>query len=107
VPAFELTSLASYLQRDLDAATAGTARDLATAMVKSYTRGVGFDPATFEPAPDLASVILLVASRLYANPEGNRAETVGAYSFTSALAGFSGYTLAELAVLHRYRRRAA
>jgi len=107
VPAFELTSLASYLQRDLDAASAGTARELATAMVRSYTRGVGFDLVTGEPVADLGAVILLVASRLYDNPDQRRAETLGAYSFTSALAGFQGYTLAELAVLHRYRRRAA
>lgn len=107
MPAFTLESLASYLQRDLDKATAETARDLATTMVKSYTRGAGFDPATGDPAADLGAVILLVASRLYDNPDQRRAETLGAYSFTSALAGFQGYTLAELAVLHRYRRRAA
>lgn len=107
MPAFELTSLASYLQRDLDAASAGTARDLATAMVKSYTRGLGFDLVTGDPAADLGAVILLVASRLYDNPEGTRSETLRSHAYISALAGFQGYTLAELAVLHRYRRRAA
>ncbi len=107
MPAFELTTLASYRHSDLDAATAATARDVATMMVRSYTRGAGFDPITDEPAADLGAVILLVASRLYNNPEGRRAETLGSYSFTSALAGFQGYTLAELAVLHRCRRRAA
>jgi len=107
VPAFTLENLASYLQHDLDKATAETARDLATTMVRSYTRGVGFDPVTGEPAADLGAVILLVASRLYDNPEGTRSETLGSHAYISALAGFQGYTLAELAVLHRYRRRAA
>ena len=107
MPAFELTSLASYLQRDLDAASAGTARDLATTMVRSYTRGVGVDPVTGEPAADLGAVILLVASRLYSNPEGMRSENIGSYAYTTASAGFQGFSLVELALLHRYRRRAA
>jgi len=107
VPAFELTALASYLQRDLDASSAGTARDLATAMVKSYTRGVGFDLVTGDPSADLGAVTLLVASRLYSNPEGMRSENIGAYAYTSTSAGFQGFSLVELALLHRYRRRAA
>ncbi len=107
MPAFELTSLASYLQRDLDAATAGTVRDLATTMVRSYTRGVGFDPVTGDPVAGLGAVCLLVASRLYANPEGMRSETVGSYAYTTSTPGFQGFSLVELALLHRYRRRAA
>ncbi len=107
MPAFELTTLASFLRNDLDEATATTARDLATTMVKSYTRGVGFDPVTGEPSSDLGAVILLVASRLYSNPEGMRSENIGSYAYTTASAGFQGFSLVELALLHRYRRRAA
>jgi len=107
VPAFTDAELTAFLQSEVKPATAATARDLATRMVKSYTRGKGFDPGTGEPAADLGAVILLAAARLYMNPDGVRAEAVGNYSYTSALAGFQGYTLAELAVLHRYRRRAA
>ncbi|MGI8680531.1 MAG: hypothetical protein ACR2JO_00035 [Mycobacteriales bacterium] len=107
MPAFTLESLASYLQSDLDKATAETARDLATTMVRSYTRGVGFDPVLGDPVADLGAVILLVASRLYSNPEGMRSENIGSYAYTSTSAGFQGFSLVELALLHRYRRRAA
>lgn len=107
MPAFTDADLTAFLQSDVKPATAATARDLATRMVRSYTRGKGFDPGTGEPLADVAAVILLAASRLYANPEGNRAESVGSVSYTSASAGFQGFTLVELAILHRYRRRAA
>ncbi len=107
MPAFTDADLTAFLQSDVKPTSAEMARGLATRMVKSYTRGKGFDPGTGEPLEDVGAVILLAASRLYANPEGNRAESVGAYSYTSASAGFQGFTLVELAILHRYRRRAA
>lgn len=103
--ALPVDDLAAFLQQDLDTASATQASALATAYVRAYTRGVGF--TTDVPTEDLAAVILAVAARLYSNPEGLRAETVGGYTYTSALAGFQGYTLAELTVLNGYRRRAA
>lgn len=105
VPAFTVSALAAHLGKDLDTATATLALELATRYVRAYTRGRGFTVDV--PADDLSAVILTVAARLYANPDGMRAETIGSVSYTSALAGFQGYTPAELAVLNGYRGRVA
>lgn len=93
-----------------------TAVDMALAMVRGYTRGVGFDPATGRllaaPAnqvrplhPDLAAVVLAVAGRLQANPTGlRRFTTLGPY--TEDVAGWAGFTVAEQQLMNRYRVRA-
>ena len=48
----------------------------------------------------------MVAARILANPEQiSVREQVGPYQMYKA-AGFSGFTLVELAVLNRYRKRA-
>ncbi len=97
-------NLAAFIQADLDTATATLALDFATAVVSDYTRGVGFEAA--EPAGGLGHVILQVAARLYRNPDQLRTQAVGDLSTTWAEPGWSGFTIGELAVLHRYRRRA-
>ena len=99
--------LAAFLHRDVQPEPAQLALELATSAVRSYTRGRGFAVDNTLMAPDLAGVVLTVAARLYGNPEGARAETVGSVSTTYAAAGFQGFTIAELAVLHRWRRRSA
>lgn len=76
----------------------------ATAMVKAYTRDGGFDPDTGEPADDVAAVIVSCAARSYRNPSVDRAMTAG--PFQTSPGTFGGWTLPELAVLHRYRVRA-
>lgn len=73
-----------------------------TATVKAYTRGKGF--ADGVPGDDLALVIVASCARLVRNPTMVESETVG--PFSTAPGAFLGWTLPELAILHRYRRRA-
>lgn len=75
-----------------------------TTMAKSYTRGQGF--VGNEPNAELAAVITTAAARLASNTKQLRhAQTSGPFvqDFRSA---FDGWTLAELFVLNRYRKRA-
>lgn len=76
--------------------------DSATLMVKSYVRGNGFDIGG--PADDLAAVIVSSAARSYRNPTLDKQQTVGAFAHSPGI--FNGWTLPEIAVLHRYRARA-
>ncbi|MGV9827012.1 hypothetical protein [Gordonia sp. NPDC003429] len=73
---------------------------IVAAMVRSFTRGNGFVDA--EPNDELAAVITVAAARLTANPE-QIATTTGSVAVNG---GFTGWTLAELFVLNRYRKRA-
>lgn len=76
--------------------------DTATTMVRAYVRGNGF--LGDSPADDLAAVIVSSAARSYRNPTHDKAQTAGPFTHTPGL--FNGWTLPELAVLHRYRTRA-
>lgn len=69
-------------------------------LVSAYTRGNGFVGGV--PNPELRAVIRTATARLTANPE-QVASTVGG---VTTGAGFNGWSLAELAVLNRYRKRA-
>lgn len=71
-----------------------------TAMARAYTRGAGFYGDM--PEPDVEAVVTTATARLVANPEQIR-YGVGS---TQYFGGFTGWSLAELAVLNRYRRRA-
>ena len=89
---------------------AAEAVDLATALVYGYTRGRGFTvPAEpdfdlgDEPLPhgrDLAAVIVTAGARIMANPE----QVDYFIGSVGARNGFTGWTLAERAALHNYRR---
>jgi hypothetical protein len=69
---------------------------------EGYTRGVGFDDSSEIPF-DLRSVLITAALRFARNPAGIAVtKTAGPYTETLA-GGFTGWTLAELAVLNRYR----
>lgn len=72
------------------------------ALARGYTRGRGFDPATGDPADDVAAVITCATTRLLANPE-QLMTTVGG---VTTGAGFAGWSLAETFILNRYRQRA-
>jgi len=74
---------------------------IVTAMVRSYTRDRGFTGT--EPADDLAAVIVCATARLMTNPEQVRSVVGSVQTFP----GFTGWSLAELFVLNRYRKRAA
>jgi hypothetical protein len=76
--------------------------DTATAMVRAYVRENGFLGG--EPTEDLAAVIISSAARLHRNPTLDRTQSAGPFTHTPGT--FNGWTLPELAILHRYRRRA-
>jgi hypothetical protein len=79
--------------------------EVITALAKSYTRGEGFD-SDGNPGPDIRAVILMATARLHAHPGQIRyGETKGPESVNFG-DGFVGWSLAELAVLNRYRVRA-
>lgn len=78
------------------------------AFVYGYTRGRGFvtaEPGSITPAWDLAHVIVSAAARLTSNPEQLSSYQTGDYSERPAV--LNGWTLPELAILHRYRKRSA
>ncbi|WP_201466028.1 hypothetical protein [Janibacter melonis] len=76
--------------------------------VHAYTRGRGFDHdqtgAVTSAEADIRSVIVTGAARLLSNPTNARRIEAGSYN--SAPGMFEGWSLVELAVLHRYRVRA-
>ncbi|MGW4858527.1 hypothetical protein [Kocuria palustris] len=75
--------------------------------VRAYVRGHGFEhlgPGWWEPNEDLADVIVSATARYVVNPQQNAREQIGSQSITYAR--LEGFTLAEQAVLHLYRKRA-
>lgn len=78
--------------------------DTATALVEGYTRGNHVFKSG-SPRPGIEAVVLTVSARIAINPgQVARRDTAGPFS-TSRSAGFNGFTLAEFAVLNRYRKR--
>lgn len=93
-----------------DVAARDLALERATAYVRAYTRGAGFNPAADAagvpaPAEDLRVVILDLAARLLLQGVHSRL-VVGPLDQAFGVPPGS-FTFAELAVLNRYRRRAA
>lgn len=84
-------------------AQATAAINEATAYVDAYTRGRHLD-ADGAPRGGIQWVVQSVAARILINPARvSTKEQVGAFSFYVS-EGFSGFNLAELAVLNRYRK---
>jgi len=78
---------------------------LISAMARAYTRGRGFDD-TGEPCEEVAAVIYLAAARFISNPkQTSQSLTAGPYVLDQR-SFFTGWTLAEMFVLNRYRKRA-
>ncbi len=74
---------------------------IVSTLAKSYTRGHGWTDG--QPAEDIDAVILTAAARLVTNPgQISAAEGMGGLT-VDWRAGFTGWTLVELAVLNRYR----
>lgn len=89
---------------------ADSAVPLVTAFARAYTRGRGFD-ADGTPNEEIAAVITTASARLGSNTgqtSTSRTENHGdAGSMTHDVRSwFTGWTLAELLVLNRYRKRA-
>lgn len=94
--------LRAYTEAPVSVGQATAVIGVVKAMVSAYTRGVGFDGG--EPNDELSAVILSASARLIANTAGLIQETMGAFQVRHGDA--FGFTLPELAVLNRYRRRA-
>lgn len=97
------TTVAAFLGQGDDTALvalAGQHVTIVTAMARAYTRGNGFGAA--EPNDEIAAVITTATARLVANPEQINT-TTGSVAING---GFTGWTLAELFVLNRYRKKA-
>ncbi len=100
--------VAAFLGQSDDAdlvALADTHAALVAAFVRAYTRGNGFDAESGEPADDIAAVITTATARLVTNPDQSARFAVGDYQVSPAV--LDGWTLPELCVLNRYRRRTA
>lgn len=103
--AVEAEQVAAFLGNPEDAAilaTASQAIPIVTTMVKAYVRGGEY----WEANDELEAVIVTASARMVSNPSGlSHDETAG--PFTRSIRGaFQGWTLAELFVLNRYRKRA-
>lgn len=97
--------VAAHIGRPGDVDTIEQARahvPIVTAFCHGYTRGNGFDVES-DPAADVAAVIVAATARLTANPEQVAMYSAADYSERPAV--FTGWTIAEQGVLHRYRRR--
>lgn len=93
--------LGALLGRTVTVEQGSAVLTIVTAMASAYTRGIGFTAGV--PNAELRAVILTASSRLLSNPRGLMMdEAVGpeAVSYRSA---FTGWTLAELFVLNRFR----
>lgn len=101
-----VAELQAFLPDDaLDDDLCALAVEAATAVVAAYCRDRHLD-AGGRPRPGVKTVTLTVAARIAANPSGiSRQDTAGSFS-TRRSGGFTGFTLAELTVLKRYRRKA-
>lgn len=77
---------------------------MATALVEAYTRGRCKRGDQYRDGVE--EVIMSAAARILANPEQiSVREQIGPYTYYRG-EGFNGFTLVELAVLNRYRKRA-
>lgn len=103
--AVEPDQVAAFLGKPDDAATLATAEQaipIVTVMVKAYVRGRG----DWEPNDELEAVIVTASARMVSNPGQLPIDlTTGAFG-QSIRGAFQGWTLAELFVLNRYRKRA-
>lgn len=77
---------------------------MAEALVDAYTRGRYRRAGKYRPGVE--AVITAVAARILENPSQIQVrEQIGPYTYFKGN-GFQGFTLVELAVLDRYRKRA-
>lgn len=92
---YELTELASYMQTDLDEATATLNRLLVTAEFRRAVGRTRWDAATVDQLADLKGLALEIAKRMTLNPDGKRSEQIDDYSYTNATETFGGLSLTD------------
>jgi hypothetical protein len=97
------TDLGALLGRTVGAEQASAVLGIVTSMAKSYVRGQGFSGGV--PNDELAAVILTAAARLLSNPRGLLIDETEGPSSVSYRSAFTGWTVAELFVLNRFRVR--
>lgn len=104
--AVDVAKLQAFAPEDgHDATQCEIAIESAVALIEGYTRGNHLNLAG-KSRPGVDAVTLTVAARIVANPgQISRQDSAGTFSRRRG-EGFSGFTLAELAILNRYRRRA-
>lgn len=94
----------SALLGEVDSGQATAVLGVITALASAYTRGQGFTDG--EPNNDVRAVILTASARLLSEPSQIVAgEDMGPFAIQYR-SGFDCWTVAELAVLDRYRVRA-
>lgn len=99
--------VADFLGRGDDLTVVALAEGHASAvtmMAKAYTRGRGFTDD--EPNAEIEAVIVCATARLTTNPGQLPVDNSIGPFIHSIRGGFTGWTLAEQAVLNRYRARA-
>lgn len=85
-------------------ASIGQAISIVTLLAKAYVRG-GED-WDIDDYPEIEAVIVAAAARLATNPGVVDQDLVAGPFSRSLRGGFTGWTVAELAVLNRHRRLA-
>ncbi|AGB24543.1 hypothetical protein Mycsm_04295 [Mycobacterium sp. JS623] len=93
--------LATLLGRTVTSEQGGAVISVVSAMAKSYTRGVGWTDTG--PNDEIRAVILTASARLLSNPRGLLMDETKGPESVSYRSSFTGWTLAELFVLNRYR----
>lgn len=99
-------AVADFLGRGDDTelvALAGQHLPIVQELVRTHTRGVGFEGDT--PNYALAAVIVSATARLSSNPDSTITVSVDDFSIRKTV--FEGFSLVELAVLDAFRRKAA
>lgn len=82
---------------------ANEAVEVVTQYVRAYTRDQGFDDGRINDTA-IEAVVKSASVRMAVNPQYLKRQSAGSQSVTPSI--LDGFTLPELAVLNRYRRRA-
>lgn len=98
------SDVVALLGSELSTAAVPAAVSQITVMARAYTRGRGFDDGL--PNEDIEAVIATGAARLAANGSGTQFRKKVDDVEIEYRSSFQGWTLAELAVLNRYRKTA-
>lgn len=99
----DLESLLGMPHSDAVPPQLAQALTVVTNIARAYTRGTGFDYEGNPAHDDIASVIVLAAARLMANPSQLPIREQMGSIVVDKRGGWVGWSVGELAVLDRYR----